>query len=298
MTNFVTQSEPFGSVPQVPNEFATADLDTKLLIDPQKIVAFKESIADQMNAQSPGPTFKDLSERIAGVTLETTAQGASILTVGVIDPLWVLLIVPDANGNTFIQTDAQGYLWPPIDVNFPTGTDMVWRLAQVDANWDAQMDMQNGNITLTFEDRIASLLREMSPAIPGGLSQGEPNQSLGGFFQQLVDNANSVLHLKKGERIRLVEMISPQDPNYTPPITDLPASAQSGLRTDALKNKQGLSAELQKQLNAEILKLTQLVTQGAAEGARISQIEQLPWGKVFFLNPGTPFNRGTLEPYG
>lgn len=262
MTQFVTVAQPFGSVPQIPNEFATAELDTTILVDPEKIQAYKTSIADQMNKQSPGPKFADLSDRIADVKLQTSAQGASILTVGVIDPAWALLI------SGFIQVDAQGYLWPPIDVNFPTGTDCVWRLAQVEADWDAEMDTQAGNLTLTFEDRIAALLRQMSASTPGGMSQGQPNQTLGGFFKQLVDNTNSVLHLKKGgEAIRLVELISPQDPNYTPPITDLPQSAQATIgkqpvRKDPLKQDQGLSAEQQKELDA--------IQQGAAQAIGIS----------------------------
>ena len=278
MTDFVNQSQPFGSVPQVPNEFATAQLETAILTDPVQIQAFKQSIADQMNAQSGGPTLVDLSDRIADIKIETAAQGASILTVSVIDPLWVLLV------SGFIQADAEGYLWPPIDVNFPTGTDCVWRLAAVEADWDAEMDMQNGNLTLTFEDRIASLLREMSAASPGGLSQGQANQTLGGFFKQLVDNANSVLHLKKGERIRLVEMISPQDPNYTPPINDVPASATSSLhkqavRKDPLKQKTGLASEQQTQINFAQLMIAKMF--GREPGSALAF--QSPVGETFSL---------------
>lgn len=243
MTDFVTsQSQPFGSVPQIPNPLATAELNTAVLYDPVKIKAYKDSIADALNTQSAGPKFRDLSDRIADVVIETSAQGASILTVSLIDPMWVLPL------SGFIGVDEQGYLWPPIDVNFPTGTDCVWRLCQYRATWDKDFDPTQGNIVLTFEDRIASLLRQMSPATPGGLSQGQPNQTLGGFFKQLVDNANSVLKLNKTEQIRLVELISPADPNYTPPINNLPSSAQSTLRKNPIKQDKGLTAAQQKQL--------------------------------------------------
>lgn len=302
MTEFVTTSQPFGSVPQVPNEFATAELSTTILVDPVQIEAFKKSIADQMNAQSPGPTLTDLSERIADVVIQTSAQGASVLTVSVIDPLWVLMVAKDKNGNSFIQTDSQGFLWPPIDVNFPTGTDCVWRLASVEADWDAEMDMERGNLKLTFEDRIASLLRQMSRAVAGGLSQGQANQTLGGFFKQLVDNANSVLHLGKGERIRLVEMISPQDPNYILDVTDVPASAQSSLhkqtrRTDPLKQKVGFSSEQQQQIAFAQLMVAKMmgVEPGAASASApagmpisISQVEQQALPIVGLRPDGAP----------
>jgi len=243
VTEFVTQSAQIGSIPSVPNALATAELDTALLVDPIKIKAYKDSVASQMNDQSAGPRCEDLSDRIGDMTIQTSAQGASILTIPIIDPLWVLPM------SGFIQADALGFLWPPIDINFPTGTDCVWRLCQYRALWDPEMGAE-ANITLTFEDRIASLLREMSPATPGGLTQGSPNQTLGGFFKMLVDNANQVLHLKGGARIRLVEMISPQDPNYTPPIDNLPSSAQSPLRKNPIKQKSGLTADQQKQLQA------------------------------------------------
>lgn len=229
MTQFITQSSPVGSVPAIPNALASAELDTAILTDPLKIRAYKDSLADQINKQSAGPKFTDLSDRISSVRIETSAQGASILVLELLDPLWVIPM------SGMIQVDDSGFLWPPIDVNFPTGTDCVWRLCQYRAVWDG--DMTTANLTLTFEDRIAALLRQMSAL--DGISQGQANQTLGGFIKQLVDNANSVL--KVNPPIRLVEMISPQDPNYTPPITQLPSSAQSPLRQNPNKLQQSVS---------------------------------------------------------
>jgi len=238
MTDFVTpQSAAIGSIPAVPNALATGELNTAILVDPVKIQAYAESIASQMNDQSGGPRIEDLSERIADITVETSAQGSSILTVGIVDPLWVLPM------SGFIQVDQDGFLWPPVDINFPTGTDCVWRLCQYHAVWDADSGSE-ANLTLTFEDRIVSLLREMSPQ--NGIAQGQPNQTLGGFFKQLVDNANQVL--KCNPKIQLVELISPGDPNYTPPIDYTPASAQSPLRQNPAKAKQGLTTAQQAQL--------------------------------------------------
>lgn len=248
--NFVAQTllaAKTGTVPTIPNALASGQLDTAILTDPVRIQAYRTSIATQMNDQSGGPKFEDLSERIADVVIDTVAQGAGTLEVHLIDPFWTLLI------SGFIQVDQNGYLWPPIDINFPSGTDCVWRLCQA----RAAHPPTEANLVLTFEDRIVSLLREMSAL--DGVQQGLPNQTLGGFIKMLVDNANKTL---KGN-IRLVELISPQDPNYTVPITNLPKSAQGPLRQNPAKLKTGTTL-VQHALISSIQQLLSNVFSGLA----------------------------------
>jgi hypothetical protein len=295
MVQFLPQSEQIGSVASIPNDLAGGDLHTAILQDPLKIQAYRETIAKQMNDQSAGPTFTDLSERISGITIETSAQGASILTVTLIDPLWVLPM------SGFIQVDQYGYLWPPIDINFPSGTDCVWRLCQYHAIWDA--DMSTPNLTLTFEDRIASLLREMDSSSNFGVAQGQANQTLGDFIKQLVDSANK--SLRPNPKIRLIEMISPQDPNYTVQINDIPSSAQASLnhqpvRKDPLKLNSGPTAAQQAQLNniqqtvATLFKTSPLLSP-APIGLTLQDIEQEA-AKLMGSNP--PETGGTTGPFG
>jgi len=229
----VIYGDRIGSVGTIKNALAAGDeLDTTILLDPLKIDAYRKSIADQMNKQSQGPVFEDLSDRIADIIIDTTAQGAGTLEVHLIDPMWV---IPESG---FISVDQTGYLWPPIDIAFPSDTDCVWRLVQYAPTWG---QMTEANLVLTFEDKIASQLREMSAAT-GGIQQGSANQTLGGFIKQLVDSTNKTL----STNIRLVELIAPNDPNYTIPITDLPASAKKNLRTNPTKLQRGLSTAMNK----------------------------------------------------
>lgn len=249
--NYVAQvllAAETGSVPAIPNALASAELNTAILTDPVRIQAYRESIADQMNAQSAGPKFEDLSERVADIIINTNAQGAGTLEVHLIDPYWVLPV------SGFIQADENGFLWPPIDINFPSGTDCVWRLCQYSGSWSSDA---TANLVLTGEDRIVSLLRELSPG-NGGIQQGLPNQTLGGFIKMLVDSANKVL--KPTPPIRLVEMISPVDPNYTVTVTQLPKSATSNItgRNNPNKTKQGLTNAQQNQLDAIQQSVSQL----------------------------------------
>jgi hypothetical protein len=80
----------------------------------------------------------------------------------------------------------------------------------------------------------------MSAAI-GGILFSQPNQTLSGFIQSLVASTNKFL--KPNPPIRFVAMIDPQDPNYTPPITNVPSSAEGNLtvRKNPNKVKQGLT---------------------------------------------------------
>lgn len=249
------QAQPTGTVSQIPNELKSVASQIAILTDPVRIQAVKASIANQMNEQSGGPTFVDLSERIADVQIETVAQGAGTLKITLIDPDWKLISGEDENGNTFIQADDLGFLWPPIDINFPHGTDCVWRLCQVNAS----TFVGEPNMILTFEDRVVSWLRETN-ANPhmGGVAQGAPDATLGGFIKELVDGANQYVRGHPAASgsdwtpIRLVELISPRDPNYNPPV-QAPASATKPnaaiSRQNPNKNKQGLTAPQQAYIN-------------------------------------------------
>lgn len=277
-----------GSTPQIPNSLATGDLDTAIIQDPVKIEAYKKTVADQMNAQSGSANFTDLSDRVQDLIITTTAQGAATLEVHLVDPLLTLL------WSGFIQADTSGYLWPPIDINFPTGTDCVWRLCQCRFT----NDLTGANLILTFEDRIVSLLRQFGPG-NDGIRQGQPNQTLGGFIKELVDNTNSTL--RPNPPIRLLELIDPQDPNYTAPITSTPSSAITGqLRANPNRNKQGLTA-VQQAVVTGIDKIVAKVFPKPASAPGLSKVavtlqeieenatnllQVSPAGNPYYQNPG------------
>src|SRR6185312_13462938 len=82
--NLVAQvllADATGSTPAIPNPLATSQLDTAILTNPAQIKAYRETVADQMNAQSAGPKIADLSDRIADLVIDTRVQGAGTLEV-------------------------------------------------------------------------------------------------------------------------------------------------------------------------------------------------------------------------
>lgn len=272
-----------GSVAAIPNALATSGLDTAFLTDPSQIRAYRQSIADQINAQSgSGVTLNDLADRIADIQVTTVAQGADTLQVTVIDPMFVLGTLG------VIQTDATGYLWPPIDVNFPSDTDCFWRIVQCNVT----SDLSQPNVTLTFEDRIASLLRQSSPADKSMPLVGQRGQTLGGFIKMLVDATNA--KFRHQPKIRLVEMISPADPNYTLPIT-VPRSAESGLRRNPNKTQQGVTSAQQATIDAyDSVIATVVAAVGPNNSASISTVEgaiQTGLGS----HPGLPYGVGGAQ---
>jgi hypothetical protein len=133
----------------------------------QQLVAEHILNSGNLHAQANGlaPINVDktyLTNAIVEITPETQTLGAALLQVTVIDPHWKIA------RSGLCDTDADGLL-RQIDVNFPQGTEVWWRLAMVDLT-DASSSGNAPNLTLTFQQRIVSyLLNDWGPlGWPGG----------------------------------------------------------------------------------------------------------------------------------
>jgi len=212
---------------QIINPLDSPELSIITATDPEQIRLYREQIATQMNQQSQsqkGLTCVDLSNRIADIRIETSAQGSSILEIDVIDP-YLMLFAQNEQGVSFIDVADDGYLDPPIDINFPSSTNCIWRLCAVRPTLFATQPT-----TLTFEDVNASILREVDPNIgkacnPSGTTNSSTGgQTLGEWMQGLVDTANKAIakgpanggvDAPPGRVIEVAMWIAPypQDPN-------------------------------------------------------------------------------------
>ena len=124
------------------------------------------------SATGPAPTVEDLAAAIQEITVETQTAGSSLLQVTLVDPGWLI------QRNGFLDVDADGLL-PAIEVNFPEGSDLWWRLAMVEAS----NDLNDANLTLTFQDRIVAYLHDhwgSKGVAPGTTTRAQ-------FIKQLVD---------------------------------------------------------------------------------------------------------------
>jgi hypothetical protein len=99
-------------------------------------------------------TPTDLSDGIAEITYESTTTAASLLTLSMIDPYWVI------QRSQICATDETGELANDIDVNWPEGSNLWWRLAMVDGGSIDAASGGSGNLTLTFMDRIVCYLQD------------------------------------------------------------------------------------------------------------------------------------------
>lgn len=141
-----------------------------------------EFVATQLNDEKQNgnraegaPRIVDLTEAITDIQIETVVQGAGTLTVYIADPWWGLL-TRVGESPAFIDVDDAGLLIP-VDVNFPQGTDMWWRLCAASPSTDTTQ----ANLVLTFEDRIASELRDL-----GGPKTAGNNMTRAQFIASLV----------------------------------------------------------------------------------------------------------------
>lgn len=219
--------------PEIFNSIASPDLDVIALVDPNRIELYATSLADQINTSrmgySPPKRVIDLGRWISDITIETTAQGGSLLAISVIDPAWTMFM-RDVNGVSFIDVDDTGFLWPPVEVNFPPDiSDATWRLCQCVPT----SDLTQANVTLTFEDKIVAELREHF-----GAQQSFPNQTRAEFIQALIQQANHSPAYPGEFDIRFVPLL----PKETFTVADLtmsqriPTSATQPFAPAARKN--------------------------------------------------------------
>jgi hypothetical protein len=138
-------------------------------------------VAQNQNRAGGAPTIRDLSDALADVMLEWSAQGASTLTLQVIDPYWGL-VTRFGSKPAFIDVDDAGLL-VPVDVNFPEGTDAWWRLMACEVGIDTTV----ANLKLVFEDRICVDLRDL-----GGPKYASNNQDRAQFIESCVDPVRDI----------------------------------------------------------------------------------------------------------
>jgi cell wall-associated NlpC family hydrolase len=147
-------------------------------------------VATQISsAATKKPVAKEnLASRIAEIALRTQISGASTLTVTLIDPEWALLT------SGFLDVNKEGVL-PEIEVQYPPGSGSFWRLCMVDAS----SDLYGPNVTLTFEDRIVSYLREKW----GPKAVAPHTTTRAQFVKQLVDEVG------RGDGLDAIKFVCP-----------------------------------------------------------------------------------------
>lgn len=197
------------------------------------------NVSEQINAgrMSFQPAFKaiDLQTMIADIIVETSAQGSSLLEIHVIDPYWTLLR-RNESGWCFIDVDpdGSGYLWPPIEVNFPpTVSDATWRLCQVKPT----TDLSAANLVMVFEDKIVAEMREHTATSTSGgeaptdssLASSYPNETRAQFIRRCVKTVSKNPLLPTDVGIRFIGNLLPNSDFTAADLTGdevtLPASA-------------------------------------------------------------------------
>jgi hypothetical protein len=179
------------------NSLQAASLDVIAVTDPSTILdvtarqvsSLSASVATQINDQraavNPSMTCIDLEQYIADIVIETTVQGSAFLEVHLIDPFWkTLLLGPD--GVAFFDVSTDGYLWPPIVLDFPVdSTDQQWALCQMRLS----TDMTQPNVILTFEDYIVAQCREHDNTTDPSLATSRPDETRAEFIQRCFKTA-------------------------------------------------------------------------------------------------------------
>lgn len=138
-----------------------------------------------MISLSNGVDAAYLASQTVEITPQSQYDGPDLLTVTYNDPDWVI------QTSGLCEQDAEG-LFPIVDINFPRGTDVWWRLAEVE---NEGSDLDTASLQITFYHRMVCYLQEdFGPlkVAPGTKTQAE-------FFKQLVDRIPTALRGKTSE---------------------------------------------------------------------------------------------------
>lgn len=135
----------------------------------------------QANGRDPVTIKREyLSDCIAEITPETQTMGAALLQITLIDPEWQI------SRSGMCDITADGFL-PNVDVEYPPGRGVWWRLAMIDVT----SDLTQANLIMTFQQRIVSYLRDCWG--PLGWPAGHPGSTRAQFLQMLAAKMPSEL---------------------------------------------------------------------------------------------------------
>ena len=138
-----------------------------------------EHIVSSAVIANPVVTVEYLTGSISEITPETQTMGPALLAVTLIDPDWVI------HRSGLCSKNSSGLL-QPVDVNFPEGTPVWWRLAMVDVG----SDLTQPNLTLTFQHRTIAYLMQCNQR-PLGWPSNKIGKTRAQFIHYLLNKMPS-----------------------------------------------------------------------------------------------------------
>lgn len=176
-------------------------------IDPMSAVSVSTLIATDIQATALGviPAREELAQVVSEVQLQTQILGSSLLHITLIDPGWAI------QRTGWLNVSPDGLL-DEIEVEFPKGSGMWWRLAMVEGG----NNLSAPNLTLTFQDRIVAYLQDKAGkkvVAPGTTTRAQ-------FIKQLVDEVGN------GDGKQPIQFVCPEVNQLQ--LVNEPAGASTG----------------------------------------------------------------------
>jgi uncharacterized protein (TIGR02594 family) len=124
----------------------------------------RQILKSQKKRKKHPPLQVNLEEAITGIKVKDTIVGASTIEVSILDPAWYLI-----DSKFFDHNPADGKL-DPVEVNYPDGSRLWWRLTQMELTWGTDPELK-----LIFMERSAVYL--MSHVGPTKASRGKKTRA-------------------------------------------------------------------------------------------------------------------------
>jgi uncharacterized protein (TIGR02594 family) len=157
----------------MPTPYA-ATLDVDLAGD--RDVWARQIIKSQKKRNKRPPVQVNFEDAIIGIKVNDTIVGASTIEVRLVDPSWSLI-----DSKFFDHNPVDGKL-DPVEVNYPDGSRLWWRLTQMELMWGTDPELK-----LIFMERSAVFL--MSHKGPVKASRGKKTRAE--FLKSLTDKVKA-----------------------------------------------------------------------------------------------------------
>jgi cell wall-associated NlpC family hydrolase len=180
-----------------------------------------------------------LSNAISEVTVETQTAGPALLQLTIIDPDWSVI------RSGIFNRDSNGLL-QTIDINFPEGTTVWWRLAMVEPA-SISPSSNSPNFTISFQHRfIAQLMQCYGPL---GWPSGKVGSTRAQFIRMLLSKLENELPAAlRGPGFTLPTLICPAINEIQPVAssniygTEVTTEASAAARSAGINKTPGLTA--------------------------------------------------------
>jgi hypothetical protein len=270
------------------------EIDPRLGVDLGDSDIWGRQIVDQQKRNGKAaPSQVDLETAIGNIRLADTMQGSSTIVLTIQDPEWILL------DSGFFDANKDGKL-DGIDVNYPDGSELWWRLSQV----GLAISGTGGALTLTFLERTAVYLMQHHGPVKFSRAKKTRAETVQWMCAKVKKGGGITFHCSELHTEQPQAKPDPQSAEAKKKAKGQGLAKTSGLTiqgaeaTDPQLHLVEVALDVAKDLKAPHLAVIALLVAGIGESGFTNVVNSLGYGGVFQGQVAVPGGTNWFAPMG